>query len=114
LGPSIAARSASILVLLAFVGVLSGCGNAGTLARSHTPQVEVGKAADAARSRRITAGELRVYLSAWEASWRRLGHDLDGGDEGALAFNSPLTRPGSAHGDSTMRVRLHIDTTSVG
>jgi hypothetical protein len=88
LGLSIAVRSASLLSVLAVVLVLSGCGDATNSARSHAPQVEVSKPANSVRSRKIRPRELRLYLSAWEASWRRLLHDLEGGDEGALGFSS--------------------------
>jgi len=73
--------------VLAVVGVLSGCGSVGNPVRSDSPAVQVNKAADEVSPRRISPRDLRVYLSAWEASWRRLGSDLDRGDEGALGFS---------------------------
>ena len=88
LGLGIAVRSASMVPVLAVVGILSGCGSAGNSVRSDSPAVQVNKTADEVRSRRISPRELRVYLSAWEASWRRLGNDLERGDEGALGFSS--------------------------
>src|SRR5439155_6038376 len=87
-GLGIAARSASMVPVLAVVGVLSGCGGAGNSVRSDSPAVQVNKAADEVSSRRISRRDLRVYLSAWEASWRRLGNDLESGDEGALGFSA--------------------------
>jgi hypothetical protein len=87
-GLGIAARSASIVPVLAVVGVLSGCGDAGDSVRSDSPPIHVKKPADDVSSQRISRRELRVYLSAWEASWRRLGNDLESGDEGALGFSS--------------------------
>jgi hypothetical protein len=86
-GLGIATRSASIVSALVVVGFLSGCGSAGNSVRSDSPKVEVSKA-DEVRSRRISPRDLRVYLSAWETSWRRLGNDLESGDEGALGFSS--------------------------
>lgn len=77
-----------MVAVLAVVGVLSGCGGAGNSVRSDSPPAEVSKAADEVSSRRMSPRDLRVYLSAWEASWRRLGHDLESGDEGALGFSS--------------------------
>jgi hypothetical protein len=74
--------------VLAVVGVLSGCAGAGNSARSHSPAVQVEQAAEEVSSRKISPRDLRVYLSAWEASWRRLGNDLEAGDEGALGFSS--------------------------
>lgn len=87
MGLCIAARSASIVAVLAVVGVLSGCGGAGNSVRSDSPPVQVNKPADEV-SRRISPRDLRLYLSAWEASWRRLANDLESGDEGALGFSA--------------------------
>jgi hypothetical protein len=87
-GLGIAAPSASLVSVLAVLGVLSGCGGAGNSVRSDSPPVHVNnKAADDGSSQRISPRDLRLYLSAWETSWRRLGNDLESGDEGALGFS---------------------------
>jgi hypothetical protein len=74
--------------LFAVIAVLSGCGGAGNSVRPDGPPVVAGKVADEAISGPISPRELRKYLSAWEASWRRLVGDLQGGeDDGALGFS---------------------------
>jgi hypothetical protein len=77
-----------MVLVLAFVGVLSGCAGAGNSVRSDGPPVEDSKADDETSSMPINPRELREYLSGWEASWRRRVGDLEGGDEGALGFSS--------------------------
>ena len=78
-----------MVAVLAVVGVLSGCGDEGT-APSGRPEVRVGKTADEVSSRSISPRDLRVYLSAWEASWRRLGDDLGNvGEEGSEFSDLP-------------------------
>jgi hypothetical protein len=77
-----------MVLVLAVVGVLSGCGGAGNSVRSDSPPVEVSKTADEVISGPIRPRQLREYLSAWEASWQRLVGDLESGDEGALGFSS--------------------------
>lgn len=89
LGLGTAVRSASIVPVLTVVGILSGCGGEGNSVPVASPPVEVGQAADELISAPIRPRELRKYLSAWEASWRRLVGELQSGeDEGALGFSS--------------------------
>jgi hypothetical protein len=88
LGLRIAVPSASMLAVLAVVAVLSGCGGAGASAQSDTPSVEVSKASDETRSRRVSPRVLRGYLSAWEASRRRFVDDLGSGDDAENSFSS--------------------------
>jgi hypothetical protein len=85
-GLNVAVRSASVVLALAVVGSLSGCtgadeGAEGSAAKVSEPAGQVASAP-------AQIHELRTYLLAWEASWRRLGAELASGDEGALGFSS--------------------------